>query len=124
MYSIDFPDMFSSAKTNLLLDKEATLNNLQLLLLSDRWSLLGDPYYGASFKKAIFEQNNVILRDLIVDEIYTVILLFMPQVKVERRDIKVRSDKQYLYADVEVLYKPDNTINLYTLVMTTNDAIA
>lgn len=124
MYSIDFPDMFSSAKTNLLLDKEATLNNLQLLLLSDRWSLLGDPYYGASFKKAIFEQNNVILRDLIVDEIYTVILLFMPQVKVERRDIKVRSDKQYLYADVEALYKPDNTINLYTLVMTTNDAIA
>ena len=124
MYSIDFPDMFSSAKTNLLLDKEATLNNLQLLLLSDRWSLLGDPYYGASFKKAIFEQNNVILRDLIVDEIYTVILLFMPQVKVERRNIKVRSDKQYLYADVEVLYKPDNTINLYTLVMTTNDAIA
>lgn len=124
MYSIDFPDMFSSAKTNLLLDKEATLNNLQLLLLSDRWSLLGDPYYGASFKKAIFEQNNVILRDLIVDEIYTVILLFMPQVKVERRDIKVRSDKQYLYADIEALYKPDNTINLYTLVMTTNDAIA
>jgi phage baseplate assembly protein W len=95
-----------------------------LLLLSDRWSLLGDPYYGASFKKAIFEQNNVILRDLIVDEIYTVILLFMPQVKVERRDIKVRSDKQYLYADIEALYKPDNTINLYTLVMTTNDAIA
>lgn len=124
MYSIDFPDMFSSAKTNLLLDKEATLNNLQLLLLSDRWSLLGDPYYGASFKKAIFEQNNVILRDLIVDEIYTVILLFMPQVKVERRDIKIRSDKQYLYADIETLYKPDNTINLYTLVMTTNDAIA
>ena len=124
MYSIDFPNMFSSAKTNLLLDKKATLNNLQLLLLSDRWSLLGDPYYGASFKRAIFEQNNSIIRDLMIDEIYTTILLFMPQVKVARKDIKIRSDRECLYADIECTYRIDGTVNLYTLVMTMNDSMA
>lgn len=120
MISIAFPNMFDSAKTNLIEDKKATLNNLQLLLLSDRWSLLGDPYYGASFKRALFEQNNVVIRDLMIDEIYTTILLFMPQVKVERKDILLRSSKENLYADIKCTYRQDGTTNLYTLVLNTN----
>ena len=121
MYSIAFPNMFSSVDTNLLQDKEATLNNIQLLLLSDRWSLLGDPYYGASFKKALFEQNNVVIRDLMIDEIYTTILLFIPQVVVSRKDIKIISDKENLYAEIKCTYRVDGTSNLYTLVLNTSN---
>lgn len=121
MISIAFPNMFDSAKTNLIDDKKAALNNLQLLLLSDRWSLLGDPYYGASFKRALFEQNNVVIRDLMIDEIYTTILLFMPQIRVERKDILLRSEKESLYADIKCTYRRDGTTNLYTLVLNTNN---
>ena len=121
MISIAFPNMFDSAKTNLIEDKKATLNNLQLLLLSDRWSLLGDPYYGASFKRALFEQNNVVIRDLMIDEIYITILLFMPQIKVERKDIVLQSDKENLYANIRCTYRKDGTTNLYTLVLNTGE---
>ena len=59
-----------------------------------------------------------------IDEIYTTILLFMPQVKVARKDIKIRSDRECLYADIECTYRIDGTVNLYTLVMTMNDSMA
>lgn len=121
MNSIAFPNMFSSTKTNLLSDREATMNNLQLLLLSDRWSLFGDPYYGTSFKRAIFEQNNVVIRDLIIDEIYNVILLFMPQLRVTRKDIKIVSRGAELIAEIKCTYREDGTSDLFALNMTAND---
>ena len=46
MYSINFPKMFTSAKTLLVEDHDAILSNLKLLLASDRTALFGDPYYG------------------------------------------------------------------------------
>ena len=78
MYSINFPRMVSQKGTLLKQDKEATAQNLKLLLASDKNSLLGDPYYGMVLKRALYEQNNVVLRDLLIDEIYTAIQIFMP----------------------------------------------
>lgn len=46
MYSINFPDMVSSVTTKLISDHDATVQNLKLVLLSDRGSLFGDPYFG------------------------------------------------------------------------------
>ena len=67
MYSINFPKMFTSAKTLLVEDHDAILSNLKLLLASDRTALFGDPYYGTELKKFIYEQNNSILKDLVIN---------------------------------------------------------
>ena len=89
MKSIAFPKMFNSNSTNTVKDMEATRQNTLLLLRSEKGELFGDPYFGLRLKRYIFEQNNYILRDVIIDEIYTQLALFMPQLIVERKDIKM-----------------------------------
>ena len=71
MYSIKFPDMMLGVTTSLVQDKEASAQNLKLMLLSDRGNLFGDPYFGTLWRKLIFDQNNEILRDIIIDDILT-----------------------------------------------------
>ena len=71
MYSIAFPNIFQNKlKTNLFKDKDATASNLWLLLNSDKLTLFGDPYFGTGLKKAIFEQGDVVLVDILIDEIF------------------------------------------------------
>lgn len=123
MYSLAFPKIFSSARTLLFKDHEATLSNLKLLLASERTSLLGDPYFGTILKRVIFEQNNRVLQDLIIDEIYTSILTFMPQIKLARNNVAITSNGVDVYATVTGLnlidYKPD----MYTINLTNTDEV-
>ena len=51
MKSIDFPNMFNSSSTNIVSGKEATSNNIKLLLQSEKGELIGDPYFGVNIKK-------------------------------------------------------------------------
>ena len=118
MYSIAFPNFLKSAKTDLVQDNQATLQNLRLLLASERKSLFGDPYYGTNLKRFLFEQNNQIIKDLIIDEIYTAILEFMPQLYVERKYITVESDGYNVYTTVKCINKVDQQINLYEINLT------
>ena len=78
MYSFGWPDMLRSNTSKLIKDKDAIRSNLRLLLNSERLSLFGDPYFGTQLKQFKFEQNNNILKDLVIDEIYTTILQFLP----------------------------------------------
>lgn len=87
MKSIAFPKMFNNASTNIIEDHNATESNLNLLLLSDKNELLGDPYFGIQLKKYLHEQNNSIMDTMLIDDIYTAIALFMPQLIVRRQDI-------------------------------------
>lgn len=119
MYSIAFPDMFSSAKTNLVKDREATMSNMRLLLASWKKSLFGDPYFGTNLKQFIYEQNNVVLRDLIIDDIYVSLQEFMPQIYVKRKDIEVINDGYTVYASINCINKLDNEVNLYQIDLTT-----
>jgi len=121
MYSIAFPKMFSSTKTNLTSDHKATSQNLLLMLKSDRTSLFGDPYFGTILKKMLFEQNNIILQDLIIDEIYTSILTFMPQILINRNDIQLESTKAAIYAKVKCTNLIDYKTDLYTIKLTSDD---
>ena len=123
MYSISWPDMLSSVNTNLVKDREATLSNLKLILLSDKYSLFGDPYYGTNLKKLTYDQNNQVIRDLIVDDIYTAILTFMPQLIVNRRDITVTSDKENVYVEIKVLNMLDYNSDLYNINLTGSEEI-
>lgn len=122
MNSLAWPNMFNTngRDTVILHDKEATLSNLQLLLNSERLSLFGDPYYGAALRQIIFEVNNSITVDLLIDELCSTIELYMPQLQVTRNDISVYSDKIDLYVSVNVTYLFDNSTDLYVINLTNN----
>ena len=99
--SFSFPNLFNSGGTKLVYDNKATNQNLKTLLLSTKQSLLGDPNYGTNLKKLIFNQNNSILRDIVIDDIYTNIQVFLPQIDVRREDIELISERNTLYVNIK-----------------------
>lgn len=118
MHSIAFPDMVSNTNTYLVSDHDATLSNLKLLLLSDKYALLGDPYFGTSIKKLTFEQNNQVLKDLVIDDIYTAIATFMPQIMIDRKNITVTSDTASVYVNIKATNLLDFTVDTYNINLT------
>ena len=118
MYSFSFPRMLNSNSANLIKDKEAIRSNIILLLSSERDTLFGDPFYGAQTRKYIFQQAGSIVPDLLIDELYTTIKTFMPQVYLTRNDITVYIVDTSLYADIKYYYVIDNTSDLFTIKLT------
>lgn len=120
MYSLAFPDMFSKdgVRTNLIEGHQATFSNLQLILYTTKKSLLGDPDFGSLLRAKLFEQNTPILQDLVIDDIYTTIITFMPQLVLKRSDIKVTSDGIDLYATIKCTNLIDYELDTYTINLT------
>lgn len=121
MKSIKFPDMIKYVTTNVVEDHEATMSNLKLLLLSDRGALFGDPYFGTNLKRLMFDQNNYVLRDVVIDDIYTAILQFMPQILVKRKDITVTADKTRVQINIKAQNMLDYQLDTYNLVLLSED---
>lgn len=120
MVSIRFPDMLSINKTNLVYDnKEATLINLKTLLNCDKRMLLGDPAFGSYAREYLFEQNDSLLRDIIVDGIYSTIVAYMPQLSLTRSNIKVTSDGDKVSAEISCINNIDATVNNYNIDLIT-----
>lgn len=118
MKSLNFPKMFNSSTTNVIVDKEATASNLKALLMSETGELLGDPYYGVALKAHLFEQNNYVLVNILVDEIYTKVVTFMPQLTITRDDIVITSDDRgQISIQIRALNKLDYTTDLYNIVI-------
>lgn len=120
MRSIEFPKMFTSNATKVTPSKEflkATKQNTLLLLHSEKGELFGDPYFGLRLKRYLYDQNNYILRDVIIDEIYTQIALFIPQLKVERRDITITQDRGKLYCNIKGINQISFETDIYNLVL-------
>jgi len=118
MKSIAFPNMFTRTVTNTVSDYDATLQNLKMLLWSEKGELFGDPYYGTGLKRFLYDQNDVVLQDLLLDDIYTAIVLFMPQIRIERNDIKLlRGSKGELSIQIKALNLLNFTTDLYTIVL-------
>ena len=118
MISIQYPNMFGSTRTNLIEDRDATYSNLKLLLTSWKNSLIGDPYFGTNLKKFIYNQNNTVLRDLVIDDIYVAILTFMPQISINRKDIKIDTDGVDVYTTINCINKLDNVVDTYNIMLT------
>ena len=110
--------MLGSNTSRLIEDKNAVKSNLWLILSSERESLFGDPYFGSALKRALFEQETSIIVDLMIDEIYTTIITYIPQVFLTRKDIVISSDHTDLYATVKYVYIPDNTSDMYVINLT------
>lgn len=122
MHSIAWPNIFNSnyQTVNLLSGKEAVGKTLELLLNVEKGESFGDPYFGGRLKQLLFEQDSVILSDLLINELLSIIEEYVPQVKVNRNDISIRKDNTNLYAIIQVTYQIDNTTDLYTIQLTNN----
>lgn len=117
MNGINFPRMFRGASTEVVKDTEATKISLHLLLSSSVNSLFGDPDFGVKIKTFIYDQNNYILRDIVIDEIYTKVATFCPQVYIERKNIIIKQVKNKLYAEIACQNQKDFTLNTYNLIL-------
>lgn len=117
MKSIEFPRMLNSNSTRITKDLDATKQNAVLLLKTEKGELFGDPFFGIRLKKYLFNQNNVILRDIIIDEIYTQLALFMPQIRVTRSDIQVLFDRGKLYCKFRGINQANLKLDTYSLVL-------
>ena len=120
--SIAFPNMFTRTSTNFVTDKEATFQNLKYLILSEKGELFGDPFYGVGLKKYLFDQNATIIKDLVLDDMYTAIATFMPQLRINRNDLKLRTgDKGETFVDIRAVNQLDFTTDLYSIVLLETD---
>ncbi len=120
--SIEFPNMFTRTSTNFVTDKEATFQNLKYLILSEKGELFGDPFYGVGLKKYLFDQNDTIIKDLVLDDMYTAIATFMPQLRINRNDLKLRTgDKGEIFVDIRAVNQLDFTTDLYSIVLLETD---
>lgn len=119
MNAVRFPKMFNSNKTAIVKDKEATEQNLKSLLASFKKTLLGDPYFGSNLQKMLFEHNNVVLQDLVIDDIYSAITAFMPQIRVIRDNITVTSDGNTVIVNIRAQNMLDYTFSEYSLNLLT-----
>lgn len=121
--SLSFPSMFNKAATKVVEGHEATANNLKLMIMSEKTSLFGDPYFGTNLKKYLFEQNDAVLRDIVIDSIYTAILQFMPQVLVDRKNIKVTSDRTKVYINIKATNLTDYQTDMYNITLTGSEIV-
>lgn len=122
MRSLKFPKMFNTNGTRVWKASEhqqATMQNTKLLLHTERGEMLGDPYFGLLLRHYFFEQNNYVLRDQIIDMIYTQLAKFIPQVWVERKNITVFQDREKakLYCEFTGTNQIDYTLSTYQLLL-------
>lgn len=118
MYSFGWPNIFTGSTTNLITDKEAAINNLRLILGSEKLGLFGDPKFGSNLKRYLYEQNSTWLHDIIRDEIYTLVRIYMPQLVVQRKDIKIITDKTNLFAEITCRWYNDPRIDMFNIRLT------
>jgi len=116
MKSISYPKIFvTKTKTGLVQDYDATLQNLKLLIFSEKGELFGDPYFGTGLKRFLYDQNDVVLQDLLIDELYTAIATFIPQIKIRREDITIISNGTQVVCKIKAINRVDYQTNLYTI---------
>lgn len=114
MYSLDFPNIFNGSTIRLVKDEEAVKKNLKHLLSSNRGGLFGDPHYGCALKPVLWDQaHEAIMKELVRDEIYEAILSYMPQTTIDRDDIEIYTQDNY----VHVTIKAENDLGVMSDLM-------
>jgi phage baseplate assembly protein W len=122
MRSYKFPKMFNTNSSRIWREDEynkATKQNVLILLMTERGELECDPYFGIMLKHYMFNQNSYILKDMLIDTIYTQIAIFLPQVKISRDSIDIISDpgKGRLYCSFSGTNQIDYTHNTFNLLL-------
>ena len=123
MNCIAFPRIFKGNSTVVLEDTDATMVCMHLLLSSEVKDLFGDPGFGIRIKKYTFNQNNYILKDILIDELYTQITTFCPQVYLERKNIDIIQEGNKLFAIISCKNQKDFQTNTYKLVLLEDEEV-
>jgi len=123
MKSLSFPIIFNNSKSLIKEDKAATMSNLSLLLKSSKGELFGDPYYGTKLMELFYAQNNAALNDIVIDEIYTSICQYMPQLKLTRNDIIVSRKGSKLFVSIIATNSLDLSTDMYSIELMTGDDV-
>lgn len=118
--SISFPKMLNHNRVQLVEDYDATLQNIKTVLGSEKGEFKFDPYFGIRLKRYMFEQNNFVLQDLLLDEIYEQLVTFISQIIVRRNDITFEKERAKLYLNIKCTNRVDFTLNTYNLVLYNN----
>ncbi len=122
MRSISYPKMFATkTKTGTVSDYDATLQNLKMLIFSEKGELFGDPYFGTGLKRFLYDPNDVVLQDLLIDELYIAIATFMPQILIKRSDITITSDGTTVMCTLKAINRVDFQTNLYVIPLIESD---
>lgn len=109
--------MFKTTSSIVITGEDAIKTNLKNLLLSEKGGLFGDPFFGVRLKRYMFDQNNYVLKDILIDEMYTQIALFMPQLYVERNDITIKRKRGKVVVNIRVRNRNNFTTNMYSIVL-------
>lgn len=122
MRSFKFPKMFKSNSSRIWRADEygkATKQNALILLQSERGEFECDPYFGILLKHYMFNQNNYILKDLLIDTIYTQIAIFLPQIKITRNSIDIVTDtlRGRMYCNFSGISQIDYTHQTFNLLL-------
>ena len=120
MNSIAFPKMIKNNHVQTVSDYDATLQNMKLLLGSEKDEFRFDPFFGIRLKRYLFEQNNPVLMDVLIDEIYEQLVIFMPQLIITRSDITLTKDTAKVYVNIKARNQKDFELNSYNLVLFNN----
>lgn len=114
--------MFNSNSSNIWLDTEylaATKQNAKLVINTEKGEVYGDPYFGLLLQHYLYSQNSYVLRDIIIDLIYTQLAIFIPQIYVKRKDITIIQDAQkgLLICRFSGVNQIDYTTNTFNLTL-------
>ena len=120
MNSIAFPKMIKNNHVQTVSDYDATLQNMKLFLGSEKGEFRFDPFFGIRLKRYLFEQNNPVLMDVLIDEIYEQLVIFMPQLIITRSDITLTKDTAKVYVNIKARNQKDFELNSYNLVLFNN----
>lgn len=122
MTSLKFPNLFKTNSTNVWQAQDyhkLTKQNTILLLQSERGELECDPYFGVMLKHYLYSQNNYVLKDILIDTLYTQIAIFIPQVRVDRNSIDLITDRERgkVYCSFAGVNQIDFQYNTYNLLL-------
>ena len=117
MNTISFPKIFNGNSTIVKYGDEATKQSIRLLVSCESGEFFGDPDFGVRLKRYFFEQNNTILKDILIDELYTKIVAYCPQIYLERKNIVVFASGSKLLANVTYRNQETFTTDMFSLVL-------
>lgn len=113
--------MFSSSSTYVVEGYDASKQDIELLVKSEKGELFGDPFFGIRTDSFRYNQNSSVMRDILADELFTQLSIFAPQIYLTRNDVEVRSEGSTVYAVVKCTNRSDFKTNMYELVLFKDD---
>lgn len=121
MYSLSFPNMIKNNQVQLVRDVDATQSNLALAILSNKKSFIYDPDFGCTLGNMFFNQNNDLIPELVIDQIYSCIVTFMPQLQLTRNDITLEQHASGVDVKIKVKNVLTNEVSMYSIALLNPD---